>query len=293
MSGVSTAMAWNLRYASHLGYRSADAPLYRESVGSLDPVAHIEFAAALGFSCVQYALARARPEAEQDAVARTLARHGLETGCMIYTFRDKLILPLWVAIGAEARAVIEIELLAAFETAKRINSRLLAVLSGADPRLPLAYQRAAMTENLRWAAVLAERAGVILCIESINRRSLPNMLLHHVGDAYEVVKAVGSPAVRLIFDTAHVQAMDGDLLAHLEACWDSIALVQIADNPGRLEPGSGELNFATILDFLHRRNFCGLVELEHNWSEASGDVEQRGIDYLRRLDDGLRVGAAP
>ena len=71
-------MTWTLRYASHLGYRSADAPLYPESVGSLDPVAHVEFAAGLGFSGVQYALARSRPVPEQEAVARALARHGLE-----------------------------------------------------------------------------------------------------------------------------------------------------------------------------------------------------------------------
>jgi hydroxypyruvate isomerase len=285
-------MTWTLRYASHLGYRSADAPLYPQSVGSLDPVAQVEFAAGLGFSGVQYALARSRPVTEQEAVARALARHGLEAGCVIYTVRDKLVLPLWSVTGAAARAALEPELEAAFETAKRVNSRHLAVLSGADPRLPLAYQRAAMIENLTWAAALAERAGVILCVESINRRNLPNMLLHHIGDAYGVVRAVASPAVRLIFDTAHVQAMDGDLLAHLEACWDSIALVQIADNPGRLEPGSGEVNFAAILGFLRRRNFRGLVELEHNWSEASRDAEERGIDYLRRLDAELRGTAA-
>ena len=243
-------MAWVLRYASHLGYRSADAPLYRHIVGSPDRVAHVEFAADLGFCGVQYALARARPVAEQEAVARALSQHDLETGCVIYTTRDKLVLPLWIATGPEARATLEAELRAAFQTAKRVNSRYLAVLSGADARLPLNYQRTAMIENLIWAAELAERAGVILCLESINRRNLPNMILHHIGDAYQVVKAVGSPAVRLIFDTAHVQAMDGDLLANLEACWDAISLVQIADNPGRLEPGSGELNFATILRFL-------------------------------------------
>jgi hydroxypyruvate isomerase len=145
---------------------------------------------------------------------------------------------------AEARAVLAAELASAFETAKRVNSRYVAVLSGADPRLPLAYQRAAMTENLRWAADLADRAGVVVCVESINRRSLPNMLIHHIGDAYQIISTVDHSCVRLIFDTAHIQAMDGDLLSHLDACWDAIALVQIADNPGRLEPGSGELNFA-------------------------------------------------
>ncbi len=113
------------------------------------------------------------------------------------------------------------------------------------------------------------------------------MLLHHIGDAYEMVMAVDHPNVRLIFDTAHIQAMDGDLLNHLDTCWDAIALVQIADNPGRLEPGSGELNFANILGALYRRQYRGLVELEHDWSLPGRDSEQRGIDFLRQLDGGI------
>jgi sugar phosphate isomerase/epimerase len=56
-----------------------------------------------------------------------------------------------------------------------------------------------------------------------------------------------------------------------------------------LEPGAGEINFATILGDLYRRNFTGLVELEHNWSTASRETEQRGIDYLRRLDSELKA----
>jgi len=282
-------MAWALRYASHLSYRAPDTPLYRHSVGSLDPVAHVEFAASLGFGGVQYAMARVRPSAEQEAFARAMARYGLETGCMIYTTRDKLAAPQWNRSDAETRAALEADLTAAFETAKRINTRFLAVLSGADPRLPLAYQRVSMTENLRWAADWAERAGVVLCLEAINRRSLPNMLLHHISDAYEIVSVVDHPCVRLIFDTAHVQAMDGDLLNHLDACWDAVALVQIADNPGRLEPGSGELNFANILHFLHRRGYRGLVELEHDWSSPGRNIEERSIDFLRQLDADIAV----
>jgi hydroxypyruvate isomerase len=278
-------MAWALRYASHLGYRTSDAPLFRESVGSLEPLAHIAFAAELGFAGVQYALARSRPVAEQQAVASALARYGLETGCVIYTTRDKLAAPLWGTTDAEARAVLKRELTAGFETAKRINSRYLAVLSGADPHLPIGEQRAAMAENLRWAAPLAERAGITLLLEPISTRSVANLLLHHIGDVHAMVRAVDSPAVRLIFDTGHVQAMDGDLLAHLDSCWNVIELVQIADNPHRLEPGAGEINFESILRELYRRSYRGLVELEHNWSETSRATEQRGIAYLRRLDE--------
>jgi len=277
-------MVWQLRYASHLGYRSSEEPLFRASVGSLDPIAHVEYAAAMGFSGVQYALARSRPPAEQEAVAAALARLGLEAGCVIYTTFDKIRQPLWSDAGRGGQAILAEELAAAFETAQRIGSRHLAVLAGLDPARAEEPQRAAFVENLRWAAERAEKAGVVLLLESVDRNRLPNMLLHHVGAAYEVVAAADNPSVQLIFDTAHIQAMDGDLLGHLAACWDRIAIVQLADTPGRLEPGTGEVDFAGVLGVLKRRGFRGLVELEFGWSTPGREAEQAGLERLRQLD---------
>ena len=277
-------MAWQLRYASHLGYRSIEDPLFRASVGSLDPLAHVDFAASIGFSGVQYALARGRPRAEQEAVGAAMARLGLETGCVIYTTFDKIRRPLWSDAGREARALLADELALGFETAHRVGSRHLAVLSGLDPSRNEAAQRAAFVENLRWAAERAEKAGMVLLLESVDRNRLPDMLLHHLGDAYAIVRAVDSPSVRLIFDTAHIQAMDGDLVSHLEATWDSIAVVQLADTPGRLEPGTGTVDFAGVLGFLRFRGFEGLVELEFGWSTPGREAEQAGLERLRELD---------
>jgi hydroxypyruvate isomerase len=193
----------------------------------------------------------------------------------------------WVAWGdgtSSAREAIGNELRAAFEASKRIGARRLAVLGGADPRRPLLLQHAAFVEHLRFAADLAQAAGVVLCLETLNRRSVPDMLLHHVADAHAVVRAVARPEVRLIFDTAHVQAMDGDLLEHLEATWEAIEIVQIADNPGRNEPGSGEINFESVWKRLALRGYRGLVELEHGWSRPGPESERRGLERLRELD---------
>ncbi len=274
----------HLRYASHLGYRSSDEPLFRDSVGSLDPVAHLEFAAGLGFAGVQYALARGRPQDEQARVGAAVARLGLETGCVIYTTFDKIRQPLWSITAPQARESLAGELALGIETAHRVGSRYLAVLSGLDPDREEQAQRTAFVENLRWAAERAARAGVILLLESVDRGRLPGMLLHHIGDACDVVAAVDSPAVRLIFDTAHVQAMDGDVAGHLERCWDLVSIVQLADTPGRLEPGTGTVDFAAVLAVLKRRGFKGLVELEFGWSRPGREAEHAGIEQLRRLD---------
>jgi hydroxypyruvate isomerase len=277
-------MGWKLRYASHLGYRSADTPLFLHSVGSLDPLRHVEFAAELGFAGVQYALGRTRPVEEHDAVGEALQRRGLEAGCILYAPLQTALQPLWASSDPDRRQAIAAEIDLAIDCARRVGSRHVAVIGAADPRAPLAWQQLAMVENLKWMADRAERAGVVLCLESLSRRSLPNMLLSHIGEAYAVAKAVNSGAVQLIFDTSHVQIMDGDLLANLEACWELIAIVQLADNPGRLEPGTGELNFPNILRRLVDRGFKGLVELEHGWSSPDAAAETRGIEWLRDAD---------
>ena len=277
-------MTWSLRYAPHLGYRPPFQPLFAATVGSDDPVEQVRFAADNGFAGVLYAAARGRPPAEQQRVGEALAAHGLEPGCILYTTFDNLRNTSWATDSAEAREWIAAELAQATAAAQRVGATRLAVLGGADPQRPIAYQRAAFVQNLRLAADIASRAGLTLCLETLSRKSIPGMLLEHMPDALAVVRAVDHPAVRLIFDTSHVQIMDGDLLFHLEEAWDSIAIVQLADNPGRLEPGSGEINFENVLRFLARRGYRGLVELEHGWQEPGLESERRGLATLRRLD---------
>jgi hydroxypyruvate isomerase len=277
-------MTWSLRYAPHLGYRPPFRSLFAASVGSDDPEEQVKFAAANGFAGVLYADACGRPPAEQERVGEALAAHGLEPGCILYTTFDNLRNPSWAHNDAAAREWIATQLARAAQAAQRVGAKRLALLGGTDPQRPLSGQRAAFVQNLRYAADIAARAGLTLCLETLSRKSIPGMLLEHVSDALEVVRAVDHPAVRLIFDTSHVQIMDGDLLFNLEQAWDSIEIVQLADNPGRLEPGTGEINFESVLRFLVQRGYRGLVELEYGWQVPGPESERRGLATLRRLD---------
>jgi len=277
-------MTWNLRYAPHLGYRPPYQPLFAASVGSNDPVDHVSFATERQFAGILYAAARMRSALEQERVGNALARHGLDAGCMLYTTFDQLRNPSWATPSADARRWIAQELAEAISAAKRLGTRRLAVLGGATNQVPIALQHAAFIENLRYAADLAFESDVVLCLETLSRCSAPGMLLEHIDDACAVVRAVDHPSVRLIFDTAHVQSMDGDLLFNLERAWNFIEVVQLADNPGRLEPGSGEINFESILRTLVDREYTGLVELEHGWRDPGLPSEIRGLETLHRLD---------
>ena len=137
---------------------------------------------------------------------------------------------------------------------------------------------------MRFCRSKPRQDGVQRLIEPVEPEPKRAWVLHHIDDACDVAEAVDSPAVRLIFDTAHVQAMDGDVVRRLETAWDRIAIVQLADTPGRIEPGAGVIDFAAVLGVLKRREFRGLVELEFGWAAPGPETERAFIERLRRLD---------
>ncbi len=277
-------MSWNLRYAPHLGFRSLEMPLFPASTGSADPLAQIAFAASLGFAGVQDPWFATRPRPIQDAVAERVAALGLAAGCIVCGTPASARTPLWNTPGEGARSRVEAELRTAFDAAQRLGARQIAVLTGQDPDAPRERQIETMIGRLAWAAPLAESEGVTICVEPTNARVLTGMLLSHYEDGCAVVRAAGHKALRMIFDTAHIQSMDGDLLGHLERSWDLVEIVQIANHPLRTEPEIGEIQMATILRRVHERGFAGLVELEHLWARPGLAAERRAIEWLRRTD---------
>lgn len=273
-------MTHPLRFALHLGYRPPFEPLFRATVRNDDPVEHVRFAAERGFAGVLAAAARRYSIEEQVRLGQAIARHGLEAGCLLYTTFDQLRNTSWGRDDASARAWIDQEMAAASLTAQRIGARCLAVLGGADPERDQAAQRETMAMHLRRVAERVAPAGLQLCVETLNAASVPGMLLHHVADAVEVLRRADHPAVRLIFDTAHVQAMDGDVLPWLQQAWPWVEVVQIADHPGRFEPGSGTVDVEGVLDWLRTAGYRGLVELEHGWQTAGIEAENQALRWL-------------
>ncbi len=273
-------MTYRINFAPNLGFPTIDTPLFSELVGSTDPVKHVEFAAANGFRYVQDPFAAERSNIEQQRIGDAATSVGIELSCFVYSTRDKFSQPGWSATEPSAQRSLEKDIASAIQIGRRLRSRHIAVLTGTDPDRPLPEQRRAMSSNLsRFAKHVAEE-GMILCVEAVNAKRLPHMLLHHFADAVDVVRTADHPAVRLIFDTAHIQAMDGDILGNLDAAWDLIELVQLADHPGRVEPGAGELNMARIIQELERRGFSGPCELEHLWSAPGPALQRRYLQWL-------------
>jgi hydroxypyruvate isomerase len=278
--------SWKLRFAPHLGLTSLDTPWFKHTLKTDDPVAHIEHIAGLGFSGVEDNLLNLRSPSEQERIGSALRRHGLEMGCFVGNISD-WNQPLWGRNDAESRARIRADLDRSISAASRTGGRSLTTITGRDPRVPIAYQQQHMIDNLRRVADHAAANGVVLGIEAVNERDFPGMLVNTITDAYRIVRAVDHPAVRLVFDLFHVQVTDGNVLAHLEACYDAIGVIQLADNPGRVEPGRGEINFTTILRYLHDRDYRGLVELEHAHFRPGASGEAASLTALIELNQSL------
>jgi hydroxypyruvate isomerase len=141
---------------------------------------------------------------------------------------------------------------------------------------------------VRFAADAAGEARAEVLIEAVNTYENGPYLLATTKDAWDFVTSVGRGNVRLQYDAYHMQRMEGDLTATIERHFGEIAHVQIADSPGRGEPGTGEINYDFVLGRLDELGYDGYVGLEYK--AASGDTED-GLEWLPRERRGYRAGA--
>lgn len=135
-------------------------------------------------------------------------------------------------------------------------------------------------ENLRFAANRFSQAGLRLLIEPINTRDRPGFYLSRTTQAMEIIDAVGADNLFLQFDVYHTQIMQGDVVRNFEAHRERIRHVQIADNPGRHEPGTGELNYPFILAALDSMGYEGWVSCEYAPSTSTEDSLAWARSYL-------------
>ncbi len=128
---------------------------------------------------------------------------------------------------------------------------------------------ASLTRTLGEAARMAESAGVVLVLEAINTYSMPGYFLTTTAVAGDVVRVIGSPALKILYDTWHMGQMEGNMVYHLRAYRDVLGYIHIGDVPDRHEPGTGEINFDTIKRTLQAIGYDGFLGFELVPSESS------------------------
>ena len=152
----------------------------------------------------------------------------------------------------------------ALEYAKAAGCPRLNALAGvapADAAPELLFET--LVENLRYAAGKLAAAGLTLLTEPANRRTIPDFFLNTSRQAIEVIDAAGSANLKLQYDIFHMQIVEGDLAKTIERLLPRIGHLQLADVPGRHEPGTGEINFDFLLAHIDRLGYQGWMGCEY------------------------------
>lgn len=215
----------------------------------------IEQAANLGFPAVEFWPWRNK---DLDAVAATCRGLGVEVAQFTaWGFTPGLNDP-----ANHDAFVAEVE--ASCAAAHTLGAKHMTVVAGDDvPGRTTGEMHAAVLQGLRRAAPIAEREGVTLILEPMNGRvDHPGHCLYGSEAAVRICEAVGSPAVRVNWDLYHMQISEGDLCGHLREGFPWVGYVQVADHPGRHEPGTGEIHYPRVLFELKELGYAGYVGLE-------------------------------
>ncbi len=218
-------------------------------------------AASAGFGGVEYLFPYDYPAAE---VARALEAAGLEqvlfnlpSGNWAAGERGIACLPDRVD---EFRAGVA----KAISYADALGCKRLNALAG---KVPAGVTREdahrTFVTNLRYAAAELERAGIALVAEAINTYDIPGFFLSRSDQTFAIIDEVGSKNLTLQYDIYHMQRMEGELAATLRTQLARIGHVQLADNPGRHEPGTGEINYPFLFDVLDQIGYAGWVGCEY------------------------------
>ena len=122
-------------------------------------------------------------------------------------------------------------------------------------------------------------------MEPLNTRTNhPGVYMQSIAQGYAVARGANSPGVKILADLYHEQIQSGNLIPTLEACWTEVGYIQFGDNPGRKEPGTGEINYANIVRWLRGRNYGGVIGMEHGNSLAGREGEDRLVAAYRAID---------
>jgi hydroxypyruvate isomerase len=161
-------------------------------------------------------------------------------------------------------------------------TRMNALVGLRDERYALDEQLACTRDQLAWMAGPAADHGVTILIEAVNTFENGPYLLPTTEEADALVRGCELEQVRLLYDAYHRARQGGDVLSGLEQHWDLIAHVQVADCPGRNEPGTGEVDYDRFFEELRARSYGGAVGLEYRPSDGDTD---RSLQWFR--DAGL------
>ena len=267
---------FKLNYAFHDG-------MFKNHAGD-DFIEQIKFAHSAGFRSIEDNGMMGRPVEQQKKIGDTLAKLGMTMGVFVITSND------WhwktsLASGKQEWIDLMIkDCKEAVEVAKRCNAKWMTVVPGNYERsLSADFQTINVINALRKAADILAPHGLVMVLEALSDN--PDLFLRHSDQTSMICKAVNSPACKFLFDMYHMQRNEGNIINNLDSNWDEIAYLQIGDNPGRNEPGTGEMNYKNIFKHIASKGYKDVLGMEHGNARPNKEGERALIKAYRDADD--------
>jgi len=227
----------------------------------LEFLARFEAAAKAGFRGVEYLFPYPFPK---ERLAEELSKHQLVQVLHNLPAGDWAAGERGIAVDPTRVGEFQEGVGKAIEYATALGCKQVNCLAGITPKNISADQaRSTFIDNLKFAAPKLGAANIKLLIEPINTRDIPGFFLSGTKQALAIMDEVGSPNLLLQYDIYHMQIMEGDLAPTIERNLARIAHLQLADNPGRNEPGTGEINYPFLFQFLDNLGYEGWIGCEY------------------------------
>jgi hydroxypyruvate isomerase len=268
---------FSLTYAPHFG-------MFEQHAGK-DYVDQLKFMHEMGFRALEDNEMMEKPIEVQEKIGAALGRLGMEMGVFVIKFPgffdkshmttgDKTWTDLFLKSCRQA-----------VETSKRVNAKWATVVPGNFTRnLPMGIQTGNVIEVLKRGAEILEPHQLTMVLEPLSDN--PDLFLRHSDQSYMICKGVNSPSCKILFDMYHMQRNEGNMIKNMDLCWSEIAYLQIGDNPGRKEPGTGEVNYANIFEHLRQKKYTGVLGMEHGNFQPGKAGELKLIEAYRKVDQG-------
>ncbi len=270
---------FGLKYAPHFG-------MFRHHAGD-DPVKQLEWMNAQGFTAIEDNGMAGRSVDEQKRIAEAMERLGMEMGVFVVNGSTGFGRPTFTSGDEGQRGEFLESCKKAVEVAGRVRARWMTVVLGDyDHRLHPEVQTVNAIETLKRAAAVFEPHGLVMVLEPLNElHDHPGQFLTRSTQAYLICKAVESPSCKILFDMYHQQITEGNLIPNIDRLYDEIGYFQVGDNPGRREPGTGEVNYRNIFRHLKNKDYAGILGMEHGNARDGKEGELAVVEAYRRCDE--------
>jgi len=221
----------------------------------------------------------------QEKIASELANRNMDLGPFVL-YADFAV-KSFVTQDPAIKEMLKKKMLDGIEVAKRTGVKWALVVPGRfDDHLEWDYQTANVIDNLRMCCEVVEQSGLQLVLEPLNAwTNHPGLFLTKIPQAHMICEAVNHSACKIVNDIYHQQISEGNLIPNINKAWEYIGAFHIGDNPGRNEPGTGEINYRNVFKHIHSKGYDGVLCAEHGRSIEGKEGELAVIKAYREADN--------